>query len=371
MSNTNQKPVNPYNYGIELMRIVSMLMVVTLHVLGQGGVLPNCLEGSIQYHVAWSIEIVCYCAVNCYALISGFVMVDGEFRYGKIVPLWLQAVFYSLGITIVFLIVAPQQIGLFNIVSGVFPVLTLQWWYFTAYVGMYFLIPFLNFLINKLKKKELIMLATTLIVLFSIIGTLAKPVGGDVFGTDGGYSLLWLSVLYVLGAIFKKFEPEIQDILKQYKHCKAWVALVGMVFILITILFHNVAVYIPGEVIGRDILQNILIDYRSPTVLGFAICLLLLFSNIKIHNRRFKDFLKCVGKLSFGVYLIHTHLLIWSTIMKDRFVSFAKMPVYQMVPCIIGTVIGIFVICIMIEAVRNKLFDLLRIRERVLKCVKW
>ena len=31
-----------FNYGVELLRIVSMLMVIILHILGQGGVLESC-----------------------------------------------------------------------------------------------------------------------------------------------------------------------------------------------------------------------------------------------------------------------------------------------------------------------------------------
>lgn len=33
------------NYGIELLRIVSMMMIVTLHVLGRGGVLEESVVG--------------------------------------------------------------------------------------------------------------------------------------------------------------------------------------------------------------------------------------------------------------------------------------------------------------------------------------
>ena len=69
------------NYGIDLLRIVSMLMVVVLHVLGQGGVLKTSTPLSIGYSVAWILEIAAYCAVNCYALISGYVGVNSKFKY--------------------------------------------------------------------------------------------------------------------------------------------------------------------------------------------------------------------------------------------------------------------------------------------------
>lgn len=58
------------NIGIDLLKIVSMLMIVTLHMLGHGGVLDNMPPMSRCYQVAWLIEIACYGAVNCYALVD-------------------------------------------------------------------------------------------------------------------------------------------------------------------------------------------------------------------------------------------------------------------------------------------------------------
>lgn len=53
------------NIGIDLLKIVSMLMIVTLHMLGHGGVLDDMPPMSRCYQVAWLIEIACYGAVNC------------------------------------------------------------------------------------------------------------------------------------------------------------------------------------------------------------------------------------------------------------------------------------------------------------------
>lgn len=80
------------NIGIDLLKIVSMLMIVTLHMLGHGGVLDNMPPMSRCYQVAWLIEIACYGAVNCYALASGFLTARCNIR--KLMELWLQVMFY-------------------------------------------------------------------------------------------------------------------------------------------------------------------------------------------------------------------------------------------------------------------------------------
>ena len=51
------------NYGIDLMRIVSMLMVLTLHVLGQGGVLGSTRLFTVKNQLAWLMEVGAYGAV--------------------------------------------------------------------------------------------------------------------------------------------------------------------------------------------------------------------------------------------------------------------------------------------------------------------
>lgn len=80
---TGLASVNPTrNYGIDALRIVSMLMVVTLHVLGHGGVLK--IAESEKYWIVWFLEISAYCAVNCYALISGYVGVYSKYKFSNL-----------------------------------------------------------------------------------------------------------------------------------------------------------------------------------------------------------------------------------------------------------------------------------------------
>ena len=51
------------NFGIDLLRVVAMFYVVTLHCIGPGGILSAAEIGSVQYHTAWFLEIWTYCAV--------------------------------------------------------------------------------------------------------------------------------------------------------------------------------------------------------------------------------------------------------------------------------------------------------------------
>ena len=84
------------NYGIDLLRLVSMLYVVILHVLGQGGVLGAVAEGSAQYQIAWFLEVWSLCAVNIFGIISGYVGFTEKEKphiYANYLVIWLQVVF--------------------------------------------------------------------------------------------------------------------------------------------------------------------------------------------------------------------------------------------------------------------------------------
>lgn len=58
------------NIGIELARIISMLMVLILHIIRHGGVLKNTIDLSINNNILYLLNIACYGAVNIYALIN-------------------------------------------------------------------------------------------------------------------------------------------------------------------------------------------------------------------------------------------------------------------------------------------------------------
>ena len=97
------------NYGIELLRIVAMLAVCLLHILGQGGILAKTVKYSLRYELVWFMEIAAYCAVNCYALISGYVGVGSKYKYSKLGYICLQALFHIVWIFILSLFILPPK----------------------------------------------------------------------------------------------------------------------------------------------------------------------------------------------------------------------------------------------------------------------
>ena len=129
------------NYGIDFLRMISMIMIVMLHTLGHGGILRSVSFLSVHYQIAWLLEVIAFGAVNTYAMISGFVSVDSHFKISNILILWLQVLFYGILINTVFFFLLPESRNTSGWIQALFPVTRKEYWYFTAYAGVFFLPP--------------------------------------------------------------------------------------------------------------------------------------------------------------------------------------------------------------------------------------
>ena len=341
------------NYGIDLLRIVSMLMVVLLHILGQGGILKSTVPITANYEVSWFLEIAALCAVNCYALISGYVGYGSKFKYTNIVYIWIQVVFYNFFITLIYSFILPNVTSE-RLWGAIFPVTNRAYWYFTAYFCIYFLTPIINTAIKHLTENKLKAISLSLILIFTVIPLFAKA---DLFFTVDGYSAFWLVILYFLGGVIKKCR-----ILENIRI--RWLLLMYLGVILITWLHklwadcHNM--FSPNE----PKMKQIFVEYTSPTILFAAIFLLVAFSKLKINkNKSTAKFIKRVSPLSFGVYLIHVQYYVWRQLFENAFAYYAEFNAVALIFSVLGTVIAIYTVCSVIDFLREKLFELLKIKK--------
>ena len=364
----------PRNYGIDLLKMFSMFLVVILHVLGQGGILYNTEILSVNYNVAWCMELTAFCAVNCFALASGYVGINSNYKFSRIIYLWAVTVFYGIISNIIFsccgvdlslqMWKAAFMPFLYGNMSGFY-------WYFTAYAVTFLFIPFFNHLINSLNKKQATLLVAALLFVFSVVPTIK---GNDYFSTTNGYSYAWISTLYIVGAYLKKFEIG--------KNTKTKIiAIYTAGSMLVTCLGHIMLDYISVNFLSKDISGEVdmvsnpyaldsnylsgsmFAKYTFPTIVLNSVLLLLLFSRIDIRNTKAQEKIKEFSALTFSVYLIHTNKLVFENILSGLFESVAKINPIIMILAVIGLAMLIYVICIMIDMIRYELFKLIKINN--------
>ncbi len=347
------------NYGIDLLRIVSMLMVVILHVLGQGGILKTAEPLSVGYEIAWFLEILCYCAVNCYALVSGFVGVEARFKYSNVAVIWLQVLCYSVGIAFVAALISPK-IYLGAVLEGATPIINNLYWYFTAYFCIFLFVPVFNKLINALNVKQLKLLGITIFAVFCILQLVTRiSAGREPFYTNRGYSALWLGLLYILGGILKK-----TGWLQQLKGYVLSLLYLGVC--LITWAERLVVDYINSTGMREETLKSYLTEYISPTILLSAVFLVVAFSKLET-GKILSKIIAFFAPLTFGVYLIHVQKQVWEYLLKGRFAEYAELHPALLPLAVLGTAVAIFLVCALIDFARDRLFKLLKIKNLLVR----
>ena len=293
------------NYGIDLLRITAMGFVAALHILGIGGIISGCELLSGQFLTAQLLRIAMLCAVNCYALISGYVGWDKRPKLSALAVLWLKAVVFCLIITALFS--RGQEFDLKTWLSAVLPVTTGQYWYLTAYAGLFVLMPILNAAVRHMPKRELTAALLGILLLFCILPI--SPLT-DAFYLHDGYSVLWLAVMYLLGGYLGKY-----DILSRLSSGK-WLLI--FVFSVLAAWASRMLALYWKPILWYNAYGNILIEYTSPTMVLAAAALLAVFS--RLHPS--EGVQRLVAKLSphaFGVYLLHAHPLVFRLVLENRF----------------------------------------------------
>lgn len=345
---------NTRNYGIDVMKVCAMFMVVILHVLGQGGILSGSKMMSINYEVAWFMEIASYCAVNCFAMATGYLMIDKEFQYRRIIPLWLQVVFYTTIITSVLMICNYEAIGLTSVVKAIMPVTFKQYWYFTAYVGAFIFMPIINCAFTSIGQKVVL----KSIMIICGVTTILSIANGDVFNLSNGYSALWLIIMYIVGGYIKKYGRTME------KHNKHRYLVGYCVCIIVTWVSRFLISYLTINIFGEARYQGLLISYTSPTILLSGICLFLYCQQLEITNSSIKKMVSLFSKLTFGIYIIHVNPYIFG-FGAGKFAFLCEMNVLLLICGVLVSASCIFVLCGAIEYCRLKLFDVLNVNENI------
>lgn len=333
------------NIGIDALRILAMFMVVLLHVLGQGGVLQAGGEVTLSYSLPWLLECMAYCAVNCYALITGYVCIQSKHKYKRIISLWFQVFFYTVLLTAVVAVVRPGTIGKEDVLNAFFPLLSKQYWYFTQYAGLFFLMPFLNKLLLGISKRQFQGLVLTLFILLSVMPCI---INRDLFVTGSGYSMLWLGAIYVFGAYVKLYGHHLV-------YTKA-MCLAGYFFSILVIwggvLLQGAGIWSAGKCF---------LKYTSPFMVIAAVCLLLFFLKCQFRRPAAKKTIRFFAPISFGVFLIHTNGLLYHRELNAAFTVFRDYPVGLTLLFSLLSAVGIYLVCALLDFGRLKLFQLLKI----------
>ena len=122
--------------GIELFRVVLMIMIICLHYFNaaMGGALQYTNEGTFNWYLIRFLESMFIIAVDCFIIINGYFMVSKKsVNLKKIIKLFLELSLYNVIIYLLCLAIGIEQFQINNFIEALFPVLIYNYCFFILY----------------------------------------------------------------------------------------------------------------------------------------------------------------------------------------------------------------------------------------------
>lgn len=339
------------NSAIELLRIISMLMIVFHHFAYHGGF--RFAENTLSLPRFWYnlIDMGGKTGVNIFVLISGYFLSEDRRELPslkRLLKFWGQVAFYSVAIMLVFSAVSGN-ISIGNAVNAVIPILFERWWFASTYFVLFLLHPFLNKLLNALSRDTYRLLIVILIACWSIIPTITTaPFQGGL--------LTWFVTLYCVAGYVKKHGNESGKTAKYF--FLGWGMFTALTYLssaIITVLGVN----------SPQIALKFDYFYEKNSILTFlsSLCLFVAFTKLKMKPKRW---INIIASATFGVYLIHDHPFVRSFLWNDVFCNASFANSALLIPYSIFAVFTVFLVCAAID-----LFRKVSVERIYMKTVDW
>ncbi|MFT8982498.1 acyltransferase family protein [Oenococcus sp.] len=281
----------------EALRIIAILMIVLSH-FSLYGQQYRLTRGGVSLSDFLGIRLfqpVGPAGAYLFVMITGFFVGNQVIEFKKAlskgIQVWLETIFYTLIIFLIFVLSNNSFWNLKNLLMAVFPFTFRAYWFVSAYIMLTCLTPFINIVlvnINKIQWLVLIVVTTTFFSVFPIIN--------NFVGAEAN-SLGILVPPYLIGAYIHKFQP-------RFKHIA--IVFSGVMCLLLMYLLSISISLFKGAEHGKAVFVGLL-----PLLLAVSIFLVINNSNTyrnKIMNQ--------LSSTVFAGYLITENVLVRPVIWK-------------------------------------------------------
>lgn len=330
------------NVNIELLRIISMLMIVYYHfyVHSQWSFPETLSKRAILIETVGGFGKI---GVIIFVLISGYFLEKQSFKIRKIVSISNLVRFYTLLAFFTWLIVDnPTEHIKENLFYAVFPIIFQRHWFVTSYVILILVQPIIkSYLQNEPREKQLKYFCIFLISFFMSgwVGVLFNVKG--YFEPSQTFSFL---IIALGGHLLRVYKEELHG--RFYK-----IVVSTFCITLILILLRPIIVYYYSQNFAFS--GSFLNGMGSLNAILFSMSLFVIVTKI---NFRRMDWITKISNLTFDIYLIHDNKifrpLIWTVIFKNSTFFYSSwLPVI-----VIFEPLLVFMICLGLANIRLLIF---------------
>ncbi len=340
------------NPSFEILRVVAMFLIVVWHFLmhGVGHKPVGVSADAASLFNLCSMELAgCLSKVstNCYILITGYFLISTtKPKWPKIPKTWAPIFFYSVVIFALFFAFSDLTLGWSDLGKSLMPLYFDRYWFATRYVALVALAPFLAAPAQMLTRRMyLILLAVMAVINFDFL------LGDDLSGNN---SLLWFVFLFYVGGYIRlHFDHDGPNHFgKAY-----FAAAAALAAIFLTHIFLHYSLWT----------APMMVDYHDNNGILFGVALLLFLwtARLKAPNTAFVRAMVRIAPLTFGVYLIHDNVYVRHALWNGWIDVHGAIHSWWFVPIFAASTVAIFIACIAIDAIRDRIFGLLRINDRI------
>lgn len=306
--------------NFELLRIICMFLIVAGHVTWQTKFSYNELNllHRISIQALWMGGEL---GVWGFTLISAYFLSQSRFKFKSLKKIWGITLFYSISIYLLLVVFRMVPINLKDVIESFLPVLTGNYWYVSAYIGMYILVPYMNLVIKHLDKKTYQKFILLMFFMFSVL-----PYLKNITVVTNNNSVFNLVYIYFIGGYLRKYSSDFsRDKMKYYV-----MFFIGSLLLMLASIFF------------LDIIKQkswfVFLTTSSPLEALAGVFLFLIAKNVTIS---YNGVINKIAASTFAVYLIHCQAIffpiLWGKIVRAEQWQFTPYTVgYELlIACII------------------------------------
>lgn len=332
--------------SIELLRLISMLLVLITHVNFPVFGVPTVQDISISWirglNSIWLHFLTLVC-VNVFVLISGYFSLKPSTK--SVLALLYQVFFISLA---AYIIAVTSGVEVFSVAKFIEVLIPIRngGWFIYSYLGLLLFAPILNAFIDATSPKSLAKWIGLFFITQSIMGCVLEYQPAQLF--NSGYSTVSFMGLYLIGRYIRLYGKE-QKLLSyrgiSYIAFYFIASFVLAIAYLAWILYQNNYIGELDRHLGR--INSVFFAYSNPITILSSIALLVAFTKLKLRSR----FINWIGVSVFSIYLLHDHFMLRGSY-HDIFRYLSQYEYHYFISLSVFTLLLIALFAVLVDKVR-------------------
>lgn len=325
--------------NIELLRILSMLFVMLIHVTNAlAGKEYSYADSLLRIVVQW-MTIIC---VNVFILISGWFGI--HFTPIGICKLVYQTIFLSLFSYFICALFGASTLsitGLWHCTFGIFS----AYWFVWAYILLFILAPLINAYTTSTTRSQL---KTILLFFYGFALYSYFTLKVDPIFSKGFHTISFIGI-YLLGRYMRLYKPK-------WTHFRAKV---DLLIYLCTVVVAVICVLILQQFQQKSLIIEKFGNYIAPTTMVGSVFFFLIFTKFSFYNK----FINWCAVSSFAAFIIHMQFDMHRLYNELFQIAHANIPLFLFWPAAIVVIICLFMVCVLIYKIRLFTWEKLSLKK--------